>query len=82
MSQDWMDEEGLHAAMSEVMRTRDEIDPEILPMPTAYLGHNTRPIYLAASGFRDERQGEWIPADGTEPTPLVSSIRYSINWNR
>jgi hypothetical protein len=57
MSQDWMDEGGIRSLISHRIREAAEgYDLGMIQIPTAFRGHNTRPVYLTASGFRVERK--------------------------
>ena len=83
MSQEWMDEGGLHDQIAhDSSELLGRYDPAMVQIPIAFRGHDTRPVYLTATGFREERQGEWMPRDAMEPAQSISSIRFPINWNR
>ena len=49
------------------------------PIHSTLDGHITRHCYMFATGWREEREGEWLPRDIMEP--MESTVRQPINWN-
>jgi hypothetical protein len=83
MSQDWIDEGGISSLISHHIReAADGYDPGMVQIPTAFRGHDNRPVYLTASGFRDERKGDWMPREAMEAAQSIGSIHFPVDWNR
>jgi hypothetical protein len=53
--------------------------PDIYPIHEMLDGHITRFHYVVADGWREERQGEWMPREMVEP--MKSTIRAPIKWD-
>ena len=84
MEQEWVGDQehaaSIQQAMSECSPGREMERMMQIPMSRSFCGHITRPLYLIADDFREERQGEWVPKELMEPS--ASSIRYPVAWDR
>ena len=83
MRQDWVNDRAhqervLRAAYLEPSTEAHEA-VEAISMPLSVCGHVTRPQYLIADAFREDRQTEWVPKELIEPAS--SSIRHPVNWD-
>jgi hypothetical protein len=66
-----MDRQGMDLA-------NPDFDPYTLWLnPRMLDGHVSRPCHMFAGGWREERQGEWIPREMMEPR--ASTVRYPFN---